>query len=38
MPKHKQMPGRFYRIVAQDERQAILEYTVLCLYCIGGCT
>ena len=38
MSKHKQMPGMTYRIVAQDERQAVLECTYLCPYCMRKAT
>lgn len=34
MPKHKQMPGMAYRVISQNESQAILEYTYLCPYCM----
>ncbi len=34
MPKHKQMPGMTYRVISQNESQAILEYTYLCPYCM----
>ncbi len=34
MEAHKQMPGMTYKIVTQDERQAILEYIYLCPYCM----
>ena len=34
MPRHKQMPGMTYQIMMQDERQAMLEYTYLCPYCM----
>lgn len=34
MPRHKQMPGMTYQIISQDERQAELEYTYLCPYCM----
>ncbi len=38
MPKHKQTPGISYRILSQDARQAVMEYTYLCPYCMRKST
>lgn len=38
MPRHRRMPGMAYRVVAQDERQAVLECTYLCPYCMRKAT
>lgn len=32
------MPGMTYRVKAQDERQAAVEYTYLCPYCMRRST
>ena len=34
MPRHKQIHGITYQIISQGERQAVLEYTYLCPYCM----
>ena len=38
MPRHKQMPGMTYQVISQDERQAVMEYTYLCPYCMRKAT
>ena len=38
MPRHKQTPGISYRILSQDARQAVMEYTYLCPYCMRKST
>ncbi|WP_426349406.1 hypothetical protein ACPWSR_16965 [Alloiococcus sp. CFN-8] len=33
MGRHKQMPGRTYKIVSQNSSEAIVDCTYLCPYC-----
>jgi hypothetical protein len=33
MGRHKQMPGRTYEVIYQDDREATVKCAYLCLYC-----